>query len=277
MTAPPARQQIQRRARHRARRAHCLGRLAGAPAGEDRQPRQQPPLGIPEQVIGPVDRGAQRLVALDRPAAPAREQIQTPIERPGQLRHVHARNSRRSKLDRQRHPVETPTDLHYRTHVGVAEPKIRDRRPGPDPRTTPPRRCARRVETRVRGQVPVATAPATAVRRRWRAPPDSSPAPQLPHTRARAFPPNPRPLRGRVHSCRPPTAAAWSARTRRTRLHRQTRLRGDAEHRGEHVDDTVLIAHGRQLHQPRSLPKARQHLRRDLQRETRSFPPHPHR
>ena len=55
-------------------RADRLGRLERPPAGEDREPAQERPLLLGEQVVAPVDRRPQRLLARRARAAPARQQ-----------------------------------------------------------------------------------------------------------------------------------------------------------------------------------------------------------
>ena len=57
-------------------------------------------------------------MALDRDPFPAGEEPEASIETPGQLGRVHRRHPRRCELDRQRHPIETPT--HLRDSLGVA-------------------------------------------------------------------------------------------------------------------------------------------------------------
>jgi hypothetical protein len=63
--------------------AHRLGRLQRPAAGEHRQPREQPPLGVREQVVAPGDGPAQGPLPVRQGPGPAGEQAEAPLE-PGQ-------------------------------------------------------------------------------------------------------------------------------------------------------------------------------------------------
>jgi hypothetical protein len=65
------------RRRHVAGAAHRLDVFQREPAREHAQPRQQRPLGRGQQVVAPLDRGAQRLVARERSPAAAGEQAES--------------------------------------------------------------------------------------------------------------------------------------------------------------------------------------------------------
>ena len=72
-------------------RAHRLDRVERAATGEHRQAVQEPLLGFAQQVVGPVDRGPQRLVTFDRVAVAAGEEPEPPIQPSRQLSRVHRR------------------------------------------------------------------------------------------------------------------------------------------------------------------------------------------
>src|SRR5207302_8068535 len=83
------------------------------------QPREQALLAGVEQIVAPVDRRAQRLLALGRVADAAgqqREAAPEAAEDLGRPEHLHAR---RRELDRKRQPVEPDADLADRGFVLV--------------------------------------------------------------------------------------------------------------------------------------------------------------
>ena len=67
------------------RPADRLGRVEVAAAGEDRQPVEQPPRAVVEQVVAPGDRAAQRLLALGQVARAGRQDVELVLE-PGEDR-----------------------------------------------------------------------------------------------------------------------------------------------------------------------------------------------
>ena len=88
-----------------------LGRLQRPAAGEDRQPAQQHPLRLGQQVVAPVDRRPQRLLARQRPSGCRRSAGGS--GRPAGRRSARptAPQPRRRQLDRQRDAVQPPADL----------------------------------------------------------------------------------------------------------------------------------------------------------------------
>ena len=60
--------------------ADGLGRLERAAAGEDREAPEQRLLGRRQQVVAPVDRAAQRLLALRQVARAAGQQLEPPFD-----------------------------------------------------------------------------------------------------------------------------------------------------------------------------------------------------
>ena len=84
-------------------------------------------LGLGEQRVRPVDRGAQRLVALDRGAPTAGEQPEALVEQGGDLAGRHADDPRRGELDRERDAVEPAADLGDRGTRCRVEREVRRR------------------------------------------------------------------------------------------------------------------------------------------------------
>ncbi len=97
--------------------AHRLRRLEGGAPGEDGQASQDGPLGLGQQVVAPVDRGPQRLVAGDgRPTATGQEA--EPVVQAGRdLLDRQRPDTGRRKLDRQRDAVEPAAELGDRSGV----------------------------------------------------------------------------------------------------------------------------------------------------------------
>ena len=106
---------------------HELGGLEVEAAREHREAAQHRPLLVAQQVVGPVDGGPQRLVALDRRAAATGQE---PEALPEPLRDLRRRQRARPggrELDRERDAVEAPADLDDRVDVAGV-----DLEPGPD-------------------------------------------------------------------------------------------------------------------------------------------------
>ena len=76
--------------------AHLLGGVERAAAGEDRETAEQAPLVVGEQLVRPVERGAERLLARARVAAAA-QQVEAPAEPLEDLRRARARSSARRR------------------------------------------------------------------------------------------------------------------------------------------------------------------------------------
>ncbi len=85
--------------------AHLLGRLIGAAAGEDRQAAEQTLLLGSEQVVRPLDRRAQRLLA-GVAVASSLEQVEALREAFEQLLGREDGRARRCELERERQVVE---------------------------------------------------------------------------------------------------------------------------------------------------------------------------
>ncbi len=98
-----------------------LGGVEGEATREDAEPVEHSALGFAEQVVGPVDRGTQGVVALHRGASTTRQQPEPFVEAGRDVGRLHRRDPRRRELERQRDPVEALTDLHDRRCGRVVE------------------------------------------------------------------------------------------------------------------------------------------------------------
>jgi hypothetical protein len=98
---------------------HGPHRIQRERAGEDRQPVEDGPLRFAEQVVGPLERGAQRPVALGAHTPAARQQPEHVVETLGDLGRAQRSRPRRGELDGQRNAVETSTDANDGIHVAV--------------------------------------------------------------------------------------------------------------------------------------------------------------
>ena len=113
-------------------------------------------------------------MTLHRPAPAHRPECRTVVEPACQFRRVHRGDPRRRELDRQRHPVESATDLHDRCRVRRASTRSRDRSPQHVPRTTAPRPHSPPLRARSSSAGAPTTAPVPPAHRRARALHDSS-------------------------------------------------------------------------------------------------------
>ncbi len=75
-------------------------------AGEDRQPAEQPSIGLVEQLVAPVDRAAQRALAIGSIDCRNLQQVETSFEPVQQLGRRQQLQARRGKLERQRQTVQ---------------------------------------------------------------------------------------------------------------------------------------------------------------------------
>ena len=92
-------------------RADRLGRLEREAAGEDCEATVEDALLAGEQVVAPVDRGPQRLLAGQRRAAAGAEHVEALAQARGDLVERQRGCAGRGEFDRQRHAVQTPADL----------------------------------------------------------------------------------------------------------------------------------------------------------------------
>ena len=110
-TCPPARQQSSTAWRDRPPPATPRRRLERPAAGEDREPRRQALLGVRQQVVAPVERRPQRLLARQRAARAAGQQAEALVQPGANASHGESAHARRGQLERQRDAVEPPADL----------------------------------------------------------------------------------------------------------------------------------------------------------------------
>ena len=91
--------------------AHGFGGVERAPAGEDGEPGEQPALVLEQEVVAPVDDGAQRLLPGQRRSGTTGQDAEPVVEQRGQLGERQRPEACRGQLDRQREPVEAPAHV----------------------------------------------------------------------------------------------------------------------------------------------------------------------
>ena len=94
-------------------------------APEHRQPLQQHPLGVGEQLVAPVDGGSQRALPGLRGARAGGQQGEAVSHPPGELVERQGRDAGGGELDGQWHAVEMPADVRDRGVVPLAELEVR--------------------------------------------------------------------------------------------------------------------------------------------------------
>ena len=107
-----------------------LGRLERPSATEDSEAAEERAFVLGQELVAPVDGGAQRLLAGHRRAIAAGEEtelIAEAVEDLGRREHVDAR---RRQLDGQRYAVETPADVGHGVAVVVGEREGAVAKPG---------------------------------------------------------------------------------------------------------------------------------------------------
>ena len=104
-----------------------LGRLDRRAAREHREAREARLLVVAEQLVAPVDRRAQRLLAGGRVAGAGAERAERGVQALGDLGGRQQPAAGGGQLDRQRQPVDAPADLRDRGGVAVARAQTRDR------------------------------------------------------------------------------------------------------------------------------------------------------
>ena len=243
-------------------RAHRFGGLQRATSREHRQAAQQPLLGRAQQVVGPVDRGAERLMtnACDPPAT--REEPK--VEVSGDLTRAHCRDACGGELDRQRDAVEAPAHRHDVASIGVVDREVGLHCPGP---LREQAHCVTNVGRRAAGVVvgksqrrdhedllAADVEPLAAGR-------------EHPHSRTSGFD------RGDEAGHRGQHVLAIVEDQQQLLiaqvgdegfLQAQTRTRGHPEHARHRVQDAAGIAHGGQLTEPYTIEEPGQHLVRHL-------------
>ena len=108
-----------------------LGRVEGEATGEHRQPIEHRALGVGQQLVGPVDRGLQRLVARHRGAAPAGEHPEPLVEPLEDLGRRDGPGPGRGQLDGERDAVEPAAQLDHGRRRRRVERELGPRRPRP--------------------------------------------------------------------------------------------------------------------------------------------------
>ena len=121
-------------------------RLERASAREDGQAGEGRPLVHIEQLMAPIERGTERLLAWRRIPQPADQDGQGIVQAPGQLHGSQQRDVPRGKLDRQRHPVDPPADLRDGSDVPRAQREPRVARPAAVGEQADRRRPLKRLE-----------------------------------------------------------------------------------------------------------------------------------
>ena len=105
--------------------AHCLGCLQRPASCEHGQPTEHDSLGLGEQIVAPVEQGPQGLMARHCRPTPCGEQAEAIVQVVGNLLGRQRRDPRRRQLDRQRNPVQPPTDLDHQHCVLRAQREAR--------------------------------------------------------------------------------------------------------------------------------------------------------
>jgi hypothetical protein len=105
--------------------ADRLDRLQGAAAGEHRQPREQALLGGVEQIVAPVERGPEGLLAGGQvPCAPDK-QLQTALESANHRLGGQQLDPGGRQLDGQRQPVQSGADVGHCRCIRRGDDKVR--------------------------------------------------------------------------------------------------------------------------------------------------------
>ena len=212
------------------RGAERLGQAEPEAARAHAQPAQHPALVVVEEVVAPLDRGQQRLLARQRGARPAGEQPEALAEIVGDPLRRELSATGRGQLDRQRDPVELLADVDDRLDLHGAQAQVR-----PSPAGTVEEQPDRvelverlDIDDVVVAPATTATARATSPRRTVRAARDSSPA-----------------RRGSGRRSRNDSITAAASATRCSQLSNTTSV-------GAPDNRSLAISIGRTRHRPRS-------------------------
>ncbi len=112
-------------------RGDGLHGVQGEGTGEHRQPLEQLPFGLAEQVVAPLDDAVQRPVAAQRgPGLPGQEP-EPVVEPAAELLRVERVRPCRGQFDGQRQTVQLPADLRHRRRVRLGDREARRDRRGP--------------------------------------------------------------------------------------------------------------------------------------------------
>jgi hypothetical protein len=101
------------------------GRFERENACEYRQPAQDGPLKLVQQVIAPVERGCECLMARQRGASTAPKQPEPLIEQRRHSPDAVRTNAARGKFDRERDPIQLSADFGHDRRIRIAERKSR--------------------------------------------------------------------------------------------------------------------------------------------------------
>ncbi len=111
---------------------HRSRRIEAEAGREHRQTAEQMPFRIRQQVVTPIHRRPQRLVARQRRPLASCQQLEPIVQSSGNFRRVKRSGACRRKFDRQRNAVEPPADRRDRQQIGKVrrETGLRQLRPG---------------------------------------------------------------------------------------------------------------------------------------------------
>jgi hypothetical protein len=107
-----------------------LDRL-GQGRGKEGEEHEEALLAGLEEVVAPLDRRPERLLALGQVAGPAAEELQAVSEAVAESLGREEVQARRGQLDGQRQAIETPADLEHRGGVVVGQAEVGSHGPGP--------------------------------------------------------------------------------------------------------------------------------------------------
>ena len=250
-------------------RRHRGGRVARrSSAGTRRSALEQRAFTRFEQLVRPLDRAPQGLVALGRAAATAGQQLEALVEAGGDVGRRHDRHPRRRQLDRERDAVEPAADLGDGLGVATrrartrAAPRAPARRTAAPPRwPSPPRRRRRAPGARARSAATPARPRRRAPRGWWRG---------CARRGSRAAAPR-RDDRPPATRCSQLSSTSTSSRMRSASITLSASDgRGPGQHaerRGHHLPELLVVLRGRELAQPRAVGEARGDVERDLDRD----------
>ena len=98
-------------------------------AGKDGEAAQDRPLALGQQLVAPVERRAQGLVARQRRAPAARQQPEAIVQERRQPAHAEGVDAGSRELDRERDAVQPAADLGDERRIGIAQLEaVEDRR-----------------------------------------------------------------------------------------------------------------------------------------------------
>ena len=104
--------------------ADRFGGIQRAAAREHRQPGEQRPLTGPEQLVAPVDGGAQRVLTCGGVASAGRQQIQAVLQPREHRRGVEQLRPRGGQLERERKTVHGPADAGDGARVRIGQREV---------------------------------------------------------------------------------------------------------------------------------------------------------